>query len=256
MVNTPENKFKFLVKAVYDLLPTPENKKTWFGEEGACNLCGESGTLGHILSGCKVALAQGRYKWRHDQVLREVAHKIDLKRKEKNKTPSEGKNNIRFVKAGEKVRGGTPQPVYSYMDGATDWTLATDLDGQLRIPKEVANTDLRPDMFLISKNTKRIGLVELTVPGEDQIEVSGELKRTKYAPLEVEGKRNGWTVRIWAVEVGCRGFPAASMAGFLKDMGVGGGDRTRTLKRIASEAERCSKAIWAWSQIKDWGKCS
>ena len=70
MVNTPENQFKFLVKAVYDLLPTPENKKTWFGEEGACNLCGESGTLGHILSGCKVALAQGRYKWRHDQVLR------------------------------------------------------------------------------------------------------------------------------------------------------------------------------------------
>ena len=52
-------------------------------------------------------MAQGRYKWRHDLVIREVAHKIDLKKKEKTEKSREAKSNIMFVKAGEKARGGT-----------------------------------------------------------------------------------------------------------------------------------------------------
>ena len=255
LITTPENQFRFLVKAVYDLLPTPQNKKTWFGEEGSCCLCGELGTLNHILSGCKVALSQGRYRWRHDQVLRELAHSVELKRKESNGNKKDReRRNIMFIKPGEKAQKRNQQLTHSYLDEASDWTLTTDLDGKLRVPREVADTQLRPDMILISRKTKRIGIVELTVPGEERIEVSGELKRAKYAPLEVEGRRNGWAVRVWTVEVGCRGFPATSMAGFLKDMGVRGGDRARTLKRIAAEAERCSRAIWLWSKKQTWGQ--
>ena len=73
MVNMPESRFAFLMKAVYDLLPTPHNKHVWFGEEEGCELCGERGTLQHILSGCRVALCQGRYKWRHDQDLEGIS---------------------------------------------------------------------------------------------------------------------------------------------------------------------------------------
>ena len=47
------------------------------------------------------------------------------------------------------------------------------------MPEEVAITNLRPDMLLISDSSKKMGIVELTVPGEERIEVSGELKRTK-----------------------------------------------------------------------------
>ena len=103
----------------------------------------------------------------------------------------------------------------------------------MRIPKEVVNTDLRPDMFFISKKkTNRIGMLELTVPGEDRIDVSGELKRTKYAPLEVEGKRNGLTVRIWALGVTFRVFFCDFYRGFLEGHGSKGGKR-----KIASAAE-------------------
>ena len=49
------------------------------------------GTLQHILTGCKVALCQGRYKWRHDQVLREIAQCMDQRRLENNKAPREEK---------------------------------------------------------------------------------------------------------------------------------------------------------------------
>ena len=66
------------------------------------------------------------------------------------------------------------------------------------------------------------------MPKEDQIEVSCELKKTKCAPLQVEEKIYGWSIMIQAVKVGFEGFPAASMAGFLKNTGVGGGDRART----------------------------
>ena len=67
VLDMPEGTFKFLVKSVYDLLPTPENKNRWFGTEEVCHLCGGKGTLAHILSGCLVALSQGRYTWRHEK---------------------------------------------------------------------------------------------------------------------------------------------------------------------------------------------
>ena len=77
-----------------------------------------------------------------------------------------------------------------------------DVDRNLKFPKEVAETNQRPDMILMSSSTKRIGLIELTVPSEERIEVSGELKKARYAPLQEQGKANGWRVQIWAIEVG------------------------------------------------------
>ena len=49
-------------------------------------------------------------------------------------------------------------------------------------------------------------MVELTVPSEERVEVSGELKRLKYEKIAQDARLNGWGVRVWAVEVGCRGF--------------------------------------------------
>ena len=131
--------------------------------------------------------------------------------------------------------------------------LYVDLDRKLKFPREVAVTILRPDILLVSESTKRIGLIELTVPSEERIEVSGELKKFKYAPLQEQGKVNGWNVNIWAVEVGCKGFPAASMASFLKDIGIAGGERNLQLKKIGEEAMNASRMIWNWSHFTQWG---
>ena len=124
----------------------------------------------------------------------------------------------------------------------------------MKFPASIAETNLRPDMLLVSERAKRVGIVELTVPSEERVELSGELKKAKYEELKIEGERKGWRVRLWTVEVGCRGFPATSMANFLRDIGVGGGERSRSLKRIGEAAERCSKNIWNWSCIPGWGK--
>ena len=256
LVTMSDSSFSFLVKAVYDLLPTPDNKNVWFGEEEGCELCGVRGTLQHILTGCKVALCQGRYKWRHDQVLRELASCVDQRRMENNRAPREEKTGISFVKAGHKGPKSKAKttPPRCYLDGAADWQLQVDLDGKLKVPAQVAETHLRPDMLLVSRGTRRMGIIELTVPSEERIEVSSELKKMKYEGLKTEGKTKGWAVTVWAVEVGCRGFPASSMANLLKDIGIGGGERRRKLKRIGETAERASKSIWNWSRMKEWGQ--
>ena len=134
----PEDRLKFIVKSVYDLLPTPQNKSMWFGEDGACRQCGETGTLTHILSGCRVALTEGKYKWRHDQVLREIAQIVEERRRSNNAAPRDkGGGKIDFIKPGEKRRK-TQRPLTSYLDGAGDWSMQVDLDGKLRVPERVS----------------------------------------------------------------------------------------------------------------------
>ena len=98
-------RMKFLVKSVYDLLPTPQNKNVWYKtEENVCTICGERGTLKYILSSCKVALSQGRYTFslRHNKVLRVLAEVIESVRVRSNHTEETKKTAIMFVKARQK----------------------------------------------------------------------------------------------------------------------------------------------------------
>ena len=157
------------------------------------------------------------------------------------------KTEISFIKPGEKRQNKDKKEMNSYLDGSTDWRMQLDLDKRLRIPAEVAPTDLRPDLILVSDASKRMGVMELTVPNEDRVEVANEMKRMKYATLQVEGKKRGWTVEIWAVEVGCRGFPASSMAKFLKDIGISGEKKRGILKKVGEVAERSSRWLWRCS---------
>ena len=258
IISRSETSFKFLVKSVYDLLPTPANKNTWFGTEEKCKLCGGNGTLTHIFSGCQVALSQGRYRYRHDQVLRVIAQCVDARRRENNSTPKNenAKKETKFVREGTVESPRQKLEPDNYLDSTVDWKLKVDLDSRLKVPVEVTDTDLRPDMILVSERTKRMGIIELTVPSEENVEAAGERKKTKYATIREEGKANGWNVRVWAVEIGCRGFPAASMASFLKDIGIRGSERTKQLKKMGETAERASRQIWGWSHFKKWGKDS
>ena len=54
-----------------------------------------------------------------------------------------------------------------------------DLEKRVKIPPEISVTNMRPDVLIISESSKQMIMVELTVPHEERIEVSGELKRSK-----------------------------------------------------------------------------
>ena len=157
-----------------------------------------------------------------------------------------------LAKEGEK--GNKEETSYgSYLSPAKDWKMKVDLEGRLQIPKDIVVTNLKPDITLISSKTKQFGMIELTVPSEERIEVSGELKRQKYEKVALEARTRGWRVKIWAVEVGCKGFPAVSLSNFLKDIGYKGGKRKKICEAIERSAEQASHSLWKASFYKGWG---
>jgi hypothetical protein len=70
-----EGLFRFKVNAANNSLPTGDNLRHWAPEHLATKCWGcarASPTLRHVLNACPTFLFQGRYKWRHDQVLRVI----------------------------------------------------------------------------------------------------------------------------------------------------------------------------------------
>lgn len=64
----------------------PDFFHQWLGTEQVCDLCGTANaSLQHILSSYKSALTQGRYRWRHDQILKKLAEVVESKRMEANR---------------------------------------------------------------------------------------------------------------------------------------------------------------------------
>jgi len=59
----PRPLISFCIQSTFDILPCPSNLFRWkLSADSLCTLCkSPSATVSHILSGCKVALKQGRY---------------------------------------------------------------------------------------------------------------------------------------------------------------------------------------------------
>ncbi|KAJ8014240.1 hypothetical protein DPEC_G00038200 [Dallia pectoralis] len=161
------HRIRFLIQAVYDVLPSPSNLFSWgLLESPACILCLKRGTLEHIISCCSKALGEGRYRWRHDQVLKAIENTITCGIGHCKRLRSV-KKTITFVRSGEKPLLAARATSSGLLPTAQDWELDVDLGKQLNFPGTAATTSLRPDMLLISETSKQIILLELTVPWED-----------------------------------------------------------------------------------------
>ncbi len=181
MLNTESNMLSFTIRATYDVLPSPTNLHLWFGEDPACLQCFAPATLKHILVGCKTSLMQGRYTWRHNQVLKCLAVTLESKRVTVNAMPLEAQTTFRqptsFVREGEK-RSTNRSPLDSCpLNAARDWEMRVDLSQRLAFPPEIAATNLRPDLVLWSKSCRHVFIVELTVPWEEAIDEAFERKK-------------------------------------------------------------------------------
>ncbi|TWW54580.1 hypothetical protein D4764_0274410 [Takifugu flavidus] len=247
------SRLSFTIRAVYDVLPSPTNLHLWYGEEPACPQCAAPASLKHILVGCKISLTQGRYTWRHNQVLKCLAAELEKRRVKINSMPPNSQPvapwKMSFVRGGEK-RGSKPAPPEAgALTVARDWEMRVDLSQRLIFPSEVAVTNLRPDLVLWSKSCRRVFIVELTVPWEEAIGEAYERKRLRYANLAAEAEGRGWSVKVWPVEVGCRGFVSRTTTKLLKEMGIRGQAQRRAVKELAATAEQSSH--WLWLKRRD-----
>jgi hypothetical protein len=248
-------RLSFIIRSVYDMLPSGTNLVKWGKiEDESCPLCHRPQSLEHVLSACKKALCQGRYTWRHNRVLSTIAHYVDNARRKANlaqncEVPSVTPP-IRFLRAGvepqtRRKKMASEDNPNSFLNTAVDWELSVDLSGYDKYPEPVKVSGLRPDLVVHSTSTKRMCLVELTVPWESRINEQHEFKTHKYGDLVAELKRKGHTVELLAVEVGARGLVAPSVFTLLKKVGLRGGARSRALKEIAESAEKASSWIWS-----------
>ena len=236
-------RLSFILRAVYDVLPSPSNLCRWgLRSDPGCTLCGGPvANLEHVLSSCQSALRDGRYTWRHDQVLRILAEELENKRREKRKAKG-GPVFMTFVRAGEA--GTRKEEAAGVLAMATDWEMVCDVQGRCTFPREIVVTSLRPDITIWSRQSRTVVLVELTVPWEERMEEAHERKNIKYQQLVEECQEKGWRVWCLPVEVGCRGFVSQSVWRALRVLGVIGKHRRKLIGQLSKGAESASCWIW------------
>ena len=239
----------FIIRATYDLLPTNTNLARWGKtEDNSCPLCGMKQTLNHVLAACSVALGLGRYTWRHNKVLHHLAQAaeeaVGLANAATGEDRSQHKKFVRPGESGQRAhRRVTPS---SILAGAQDWAVATDLKGRGRYPKEIRETGQRPDIVLHSAESRRMVLIELTVPLEDRLEEWHHTKLAKYEPLANQLKSQDIRATILAVEVGARGFVSHTTHSASRQLGLSSRQCTKVARAMSEAAEKAS--IWIWTR--------
>ena len=254
LLSMPAQLVSFSLGAVFNTLPSPNNLKRWnLTTESSCCLCGkEVCTLPHILGGCKIALTQNRYTFRHDSVLRELS--VILKDFLSSYKPSKGFdcNDIHFVKEGQRCQKSSKKKYLGIFHSASDWKLRFDLDDGLVIPSSLAISSLRPDILIFSPSSRKVIIIELTCPCEENMGDWHEEKSQKYYPLCTSIRSNGWSVYFFAIEVGARGFCAESVRSCLRRLGFANKLCNKSLKSLSSVSLKCSFEIWLSRNSKSW----
>ena len=134
-----------------------------------CKACKGHETTCHILNNCPVYLDQGRYTWRHNNVINYILNCLDSSKFE----------------------------VYSDLDGHTTATGGT-------IPMTVCITPLKPDIVIIDKKHKTFNIFELTCPMEPNIKKRNSEKFAKYSHFRTD--IDCLTPTLTCFEIGSRGY--------------------------------------------------
>ena len=152
-----QKKLSFLIKAVYDVLPTAVNLHAWgLTTSNRCSACGKTASLKHILTGCEYALSS--YTWRHNEVLGIFSEVSKTWCKTANKALNIINNRaIQFIKEGnisKTARENMRKP--SLLEGCADWHVATDLKHNFIFPTEIELMTKRPDIVIWSVKAKKV----------------------------------------------------------------------------------------------------
>ena len=143
--NLPRGTMKWLLNSAINTLPTKSNLKLWGKVSSDKCRCGKKQTLNHILNCCTPSLNEGRFTFRHDGILHYIAKCLDS----------------------DKFTCYVDLPGHQTPAGGT-------------FPPDVLVTNLKPDIVIIDKMKKSVSVFELTVPGEQRLEIAHKLKFEKY----------------------------------------------------------------------------
>ena len=195
--------WSFLIKAINDILPTPVNLKLWWlSSSNLCKAWGKIANLKHVLTRCQYFLS---YTWRHSETLGIIAEIAKMCCETANKI-SFLKTSIQFIKGNALKTSHRNTYKSTLLDGYMDWGVIANIDRQLTFPTEITSTRQRPDLVIWSVNSKKVIIVELTIPFEVNIDWAHQHKLEKYQDQQQQCVKNGWSTDMFLLEIGCRGF--------------------------------------------------
>ncbi len=160
---------------------------------------------------------------------------------------------IHFIREGQKPEKASKNCSVGLLSTARNWAMTVDLERQLKIPKQLTQSKLRPDIILVSEATKQLILLELTVPWEERMEEDQERKREKYKELVDDCLRNRWRTKCMPVEVGSRGFASHSLSKAYGTLGITGANRRRAIGNTVEAAEKAFRWLWL-KRGEQWGQ--
>ena len=108
----------------------------------------------------------------------------------------------------------------------------------------IAFTELWPDITVFSNKLKRVILIELICPCEENMEAWYNTKVNKSMPLKNVIENNGWSVDLHAVEVGARRFCSRSVLCCFKSLGLRNRTINNTITQLSECSMECSLYIW------------
>ena len=110
----------------------------------------------------------------------------------------------------------------------------------------------KPDIVVCCAERKRVHLVELTVPHEDNIEAARERKNARYEKLLVECEDVGWNTTHLSVKVRCKGFVRVRLRKWFAAIGLNNREKSNALKEIQEAVEKASYWIWLKRRDDNW----
>ena len=95
-------------------------------------------------------------------------------------------------------------------------------------------------------------LIELTCPCEENMKAWNNAKINKYMPLKSVIENNSWSINLFAVEVGARGYCSRSVLCRFKRLRLKNCTINTTIKQISKCSMECSFCIWLARNNKAW----
>ena len=140
----PRNLYSFVIRYLSNSLANGTNAVKWgIATSSKCLFCNENQTLQHVVSACKTSLNEGRWNWRHDSILINIARML--------------------AKIQDVI-------VYCDVDG-TEFQSPSVITGEIK----------RPDIVVMKGKECRI--LELTVGFETNMVKNSDRKKKHYADL-------------------------------------------------------------------------
>jgi hypothetical protein len=104
-------------------------------------------------------------------------------------------------------------------------------------------------MLLLSRKTKQLVMVELTVPWKERMEKAYARKKEKYKHLVQDCKDAGRKTNCYPIEVGCRGFVGQSIWQALSAIGIVGEAKIKATIRIVDNSDPDTITTMAFSSM-------